>query len=131
MPSTREAHSVAMIEALASGAPVIASDIATFRYAESLPGVTLSRNQRCAGHAHRREAVFSQERRYERNLSAYDIRTTERLYRENAWGSGEFGPFRGLRTAKPKKGRDLRDHPLRPAAEPHRGQELGKGKLPA
>jgi glycosyltransferase involved in cell wall biosynthesis len=42
MPSTREVHSVAMIEALASGTPVIASDIATFRYAESLPGVTLA-----------------------------------------------------------------------------------------
>lgn len=87
MPSTREAHSLAMIEALASGTPVIASDIATFRYAESLPGVTLAGTSdiqavRAAARQH-----LSLGRRYERDLSAYDIRTTERLYREHAWGS--------------------------------------------
>ena len=91
MPSTREAHSVAMIEALASGAPVIASDIATFRYAESLPGVTLAGTSDVQAMRTAAKQYLSQERRYERNLSAYDIRTTERLYRENAWGSGAFG----------------------------------------
>ena len=34
-----------------------------------------------------KQQALSLERRYERDLSAYDIRTTERLYRERAWGS--------------------------------------------
>jgi L-malate glycosyltransferase len=85
MPSTMEAHSVAMIEALASGSPVIASDIATFLYTQDLPGVTLIG-------VHDQEAMtaaagryLGEDSRYERDLSSYDIQTTERLYREQAW----------------------------------------------
>jgi glycosyltransferase involved in cell wall biosynthesis len=43
MPSKQEAHSVAMLEALASGIPIVASDIPAFGLARSLPGVRLCR----------------------------------------------------------------------------------------
>ncbi|WP_281405315.1 glycosyltransferase family 4 protein [Rhizobium sp. FKL33] len=41
MPSLAEAHSVAMLEALVSGLPVVASDIAAFSFVKDCPGVHL------------------------------------------------------------------------------------------
>jgi L-malate glycosyltransferase len=41
MPSRQEAHSVAMLEALASGVPILASDIPAFSFAHSYCGVRI------------------------------------------------------------------------------------------
>lgn len=41
MPSQQEAHSIAFLEALASGIRIIASDISTFQMGLNFPGVTL------------------------------------------------------------------------------------------
>lgn len=41
MPSRQEAHSVAILEALASGVPIIASDIPAFTFAREMPSVRI------------------------------------------------------------------------------------------
>jgi len=81
MPSLMEAHSVALIEALASGVPVVASDIATFLYAAKLPGVSLVGPSDGAGLAKAAQSFLAGATRYARDLEAYDIASTERQYR--------------------------------------------------
>ena len=81
MPSTMEAHSVALIEALASGAPIVASDIPTFHYAASLPGVKLVGMNDGPALANEARLFLNEGRRFERDLDAYDIATTEQQYR--------------------------------------------------
>jgi len=87
MPSTMEAHSVAMIEALASGSPVVASDIATFLYTKDLPGVTLTGMSDVEAMRAAARGYLASAERYHRDLSPYDIQTTETLYRTQAWGA--------------------------------------------
>ncbi len=81
MPSTMEAHSVALIEALASGVPVVASDIATFLYTASLPGVSLVGTSDGAGLVKATQGFLARGTRFERDLGAYDIAATEQQYR--------------------------------------------------
>lgn len=82
MPSTMEAHSVALIEALASGVPVVLSDIPTFQYAGSLPGVRIVGMTDGQGLADAVRDFLKEGKRYERDLDVYDIATTERQYRQ-------------------------------------------------
>jgi len=81
MPSTMEAHSVALIEALASGVPVIASDISTFLYAAELPGVSLVGIKDAEAMGAAAQRFLGEGKRYSRNLDVYDIAETERQYR--------------------------------------------------
>lgn len=84
MPSTMEAHSVALIEALASGVPVVASDIPTFLYASTFPGVTIVGVEDGPALANAVQKHLSAPQRHHRELNAYDITTTERQYRQLA-----------------------------------------------
>jgi glycosyltransferase involved in cell wall biosynthesis len=81
MPSLQEAHSVAMIEALASGAPVVASTIPGFLFAAQMPAVVFVTPRDIAAFG---DAVVSMlaTPRATRDLSAFDIRRTAREYIE-------------------------------------------------
>ena len=79
MPSKQEAHSVAMLEALASGIPIIASDIPAFSLARSMPGVRLCRlDERAAYQAAIADMVTCP--RAFRNISQFSIQQTENEY---------------------------------------------------
>jgi L-malate glycosyltransferase len=82
MPSHSEAHSVALLEAIASGAPIIASNIAPFAFAESIEGVTLLDPTDTTSYAAAMQRELSARRRYVRDLSAYGIDATARAYLE-------------------------------------------------
>jgi glycosyltransferase involved in cell wall biosynthesis len=81
MPSTIEAHSVALIEAMASGVPMVVSDIPSSAYAACFPGLILVGVDDAAGLANAAQGFLSAGKRYERNLDDYDIAETERRYR--------------------------------------------------
>jgi glycosyltransferase involved in cell wall biosynthesis len=79
MPSKKEAHSVALLEALASGIPVIASDIPAFSFAQTIPGVHIC--------DHLDEYVWEKAvrtmisaSRQKRNISKYSIDCTAQNY---------------------------------------------------
>lgn len=80
MPSTNEAHSLAMIEALASGVATVASNISTFEYIRDFPGVTLTGVDDAEAMRKATEHYLVESRRYERNLVEFDINTTEKRY---------------------------------------------------
>jgi L-malate glycosyltransferase len=82
MPSPMEAHSIALIEALASGVPVVASNIPAFAYASAFPGVALVGMDDGAALAKATRDFLVAGTRHERNLDAYDIAETERQYRD-------------------------------------------------
>lgn len=84
MPSIREAHSVAMIEALAAGLPIIASPIPSFRYACAFPGVSLLSPELVEQVTSAIQEALIQPRRYERELKGLDISDTAAAYIEFA-----------------------------------------------
>ena len=72
MPSVYEAHSVALLEALASGSPVVASDIPAFQFARSYEGVCLVDPSDLAGYADAMtEAVLACPNRFRRPLAEF------------------------------------------------------------
>lgn len=79
MPSQREAHSVAMLEALAVGVPIVASDIASFRFAHELRYVTLIGELTSES---LREAITKalHEPLVSRELHEFDIKLTAERY---------------------------------------------------
>lgn len=79
MPSKQEAHSVAMLEALASGVPIIASDISAFDFAKTMPSVKLCGISDEAAYA---TAVsdFLTFARVTRDISEYSIERTANEY---------------------------------------------------
>lgn len=80
MPSFKEAHSVAMIEALVSGVQIVASNIPPFEYAMEYPGVALIPPEDKEKFANAILAAIRNIVRFERDLSGYDIRTTASRY---------------------------------------------------
>lgn len=82
MPSKQEAHSIAFIEALASGITIIASDIPPFQYGLNFPGVSLIQPENIDSFA---QEVFKAShlqigKRWERNLDDYSINKTANEY---------------------------------------------------
>ncbi len=74
MPSLREAHSVAMIEALASGVPIVASDISVFEFASRFPGVmTVDPASHRSYSMAITQMVAEGHARYRRDLTSYSI----------------------------------------------------------
>jgi glycosyltransferase involved in cell wall biosynthesis len=80
MPSAHEAHSVAMLEALASGAPIIASNISAFSYVSSQPGVTLLDPTDTTNFANEIRRNIKERVRYPRNLGEFSIDGTAQAY---------------------------------------------------
>lgn len=80
MPSVAENHSVAFLEAMASGVPIVATDIPSFAFAKEMEGVELI--------AHNNLDTFSQQvglfvgkgRIHDRDLSEFDVAATARAY---------------------------------------------------
>jgi glycosyltransferase involved in cell wall biosynthesis len=74
MPSVREAHSVAMIEALASGVPIVASDISVFEFASRFPGVVTADPASHRSYATAITRMVSEGHvRHQRDLTKYSI----------------------------------------------------------
>ncbi|VVD32652.1 glycosyltransferase [Paraburkholderia dioscoreae] len=74
MPSEREAHSVAMIEALASGVPIVASTLPVFEFAARFSGVVTVDPANHKDYAASITSLLTQARnRHSRDLSAYSI----------------------------------------------------------
>lgn len=85
MPSQFEAQGIALLEALASGVPVIASKIIAFEFAREMPGVELldlgSEWASDGTLAVVTKKFLSQDTRYRRNLQSYSVVGTAESYR--------------------------------------------------
>ena len=79
MPSKREAHSVAMLEALASGVPIVASDISAFSFAKSYPSVAICKTDNDQEWTDAINMMLKAPR-VDRNLDEYSIERTARNY---------------------------------------------------
>jgi glycosyltransferase involved in cell wall biosynthesis len=79
MPSRFEAQSIAMLEALASGVAVVASDIPAFQFAREYEGVSLF-DSLAKIDPNEIYEILQQARRYERNLRRFDIAITSQSY---------------------------------------------------
>ncbi|ADL07279.1 glycosyltransferase family 4 protein [Thermosediminibacter oceani] len=80
MPSVREASSIAFLEALASGIPVIASDIPAFAFAEKYPGVWLVSPENTPEFGDRIQLALAEKMRHVRDLSSYSFQRTAEQY---------------------------------------------------
>lgn len=85
MPSMHEAHSIALLEALASGPGVVASTIAAFQFCADWPGVRLVAPDDEAAF---REACAAQIGKgpFDRDMSAFTIERTAQTYLDIATG---------------------------------------------
>lgn len=89
MPSSCEAHSVGFLEALASGIPVVANTIASFAFANTLPGVRLVDTRDADGYGRALLAALTTPRAM-RLLSGLTLHGTAERYL--AIARGVLGP---------------------------------------
>jgi L-malate glycosyltransferase len=80
MPSRNEAHSVAFLEALASGVPIVASKIPAFAFANGFPGVQLVNTDDVQCYANAVVAALGQARA-QRSLAGMTLTDTAARYR--------------------------------------------------
>lgn len=84
MPSEREAQGIALVEALAAGLPIIASDINGFQFAREFEGVILVNTEDIDLYSTAITHLTSSALRYDRNLAGYNIADTAIAYIEFA-----------------------------------------------
>lgn len=84
MPSNREAHPIAYLEALASGKPLVAHDLEVFRKQGEFNGVHFVNREDVQAFAASIAAALSGASVHVRDLSGFDIRTTSERYLEIA-----------------------------------------------
>jgi len=80
MPSRREAQSIAMLEALASGVPIFAADIPAFQFTKKFEGVYLFNTASQEISVDFLKKVISSKDRFLRDLSSYSIEGTSNAY---------------------------------------------------
>lgn len=85
MPSRQEAHSIALLEALASGVPSVVSDITAFAAASHFPGVRVCGVEDESAWRRASEEMLSSPR-IARDLSLYSIERTAQAYLDVARG---------------------------------------------
>lgn len=82
MPSKHEAHSVSFLEALATGTPIIASDIPAFAFARDLPGVELVDVSNPNIYAKAIDEALSRRQRYPRDTAEFSLARQAERYLE-------------------------------------------------
>lgn len=82
MPSKHEAHSVSFLEALATGTPVVASDIPAFAFARDLPGVQLVDVHNPESYANAIHKALTQRQRYPRDTTEFSVARQAERYLE-------------------------------------------------
>lgn len=80
MPSASEAHSVAFLEAMASGVPIVASNIKSFQFAKAMPGVDLIDIEAELGARDFSEAALRARGRFNHNMNEFDLQSTAESY---------------------------------------------------
>lgn len=80
MPSLQEAHSIALLEALASGIPVLASDIRPFEFAKQFDAVRLVDSKNAAELKASAVKLLAEARPEARDMEEYDITRTADQY---------------------------------------------------
>lgn len=80
MPSQQEAHSVGILEALASGIPILASDIEAFQFAGHYAGVKLMPISDAGRFGTGASGLLSGARHHDRDLAIFDIENTAKAY---------------------------------------------------
>lgn len=80
MPSRAEAHSIALLEALASGIPMVVSDIPVFQFVKEMQGVALIGIDNCDEMAKACKAML-EIRRPLRDVAEFDIGITAERYK--------------------------------------------------
>lgn len=100
MPSRSEAHSVAFLEALASGVPIVASRIPAFAFANGFPGVQLVDTDNLQSYVDAVVEALGQARA-KRSLVGLTLRDTAARYRAIAHQvSGRVGPLARVETGR-------------------------------
>lgn len=84
LPSANEAQCIALIEALASGVPVLASDIPGNAFAKDIPGVVLSSFEDIRATAIACRDLLISGERFSRDMSAFDVSVKAQAYVEFA-----------------------------------------------
>lgn len=80
MPSKTESQGIALIEALAAGIPIVASNIPAFSYANDMAGVTLIDPLNSDLYCHAIQMALLKKGRFVRNLDDFDIAVTAQNY---------------------------------------------------